>query len=227
MSNIKKKLIIVGSILFVILAASTTLIGSGAKKIPGTYSERPIVKNAGLVELNAPFISQKEIKAWNGCEAASLLQAFHLKGVLLKTNLRSFLAQMPISKDNNPYNGYAGSPYIKNQSGVFQTIFPKPLAKWGSKYHKVTDISGSSTNELKKQVKAGNPVITYIISYYEKPSYQKYFWGTGITNSHVVLLDGYERGYYHVSDPNRGKYWVKGSRFEAAYNYKKYAVAVQ
>ncbi|MEJ6401187.1 C39 family peptidase [Nicoliella lavandulae] len=213
--------------MFAIFAASQTIISESSDSIPGTYATRPSEQNAGAIELDAPFISQKAIQAWNGCEAASLLEGLHEKGILLNTDLKTFLTEMPISADNNPNDGYAGSPYIKNQTNAFQSIFPAALAKWGNRYHQVKDISGATPDQLKQQVKAGNPVVTYIVSHYGTPQYQKYSWGTGINNSHVVLLDGYERGYYHVADPNHGKYWVKAALFEKAYNYQKNAVAIQ
>ncbi|UQS84653.1 C39 family peptidase [Apilactobacillus apisilvae] len=228
MLNYKKIILFIGFLALAIFGASYTTFGSMNDEDPisGTYSIRPAEKNANAVELNAPYISQKAIKAWDGCEAASLLEAFHSKGVLLNTDLKEFLKQMPISKDGNPNNGFAGSPY-SSSGKYFESIFPKALDKWGNQYHKVKDMTGSSINDLKKQIDAGNPVLTYIVSGYQKPQYKKYSFGTEIDNSHVVLLDGYERGYYHVSDPNHGQYWVKASSFEQSYNYKKYAVAVQ
>ncbi|MHA8111384.1 C39 family peptidase [Lactobacillaceae bacterium Melli_B4] len=220
-------IILLGLVLMTVVAATETFVSKSSDHIAGTYVERPSETNADEVELDAPFISQKEIKAWNGCEAASLLEGLHEKGSMLNTDLRTFLTQMPRSKNNDPNNGYAGSPYIKNETNVFQSIFPKALAKWGNHYHHVQDMTGASIDQLKQQVRSGNPVVTYIVSHYGTPQYQKYSWGTGINNSHVVLLDGYERGYYHVADPNHGKYWVKAKLFETAYNYEHYAVAIQ
>lgn len=227
MFKYKKTTILIG-ILFVIgIFYTTNMIVSG-NHIPGTYADRPIEKDAKVVELNAPYISQQSDKAWNGCEAASLLEGFHEKGILLDMNLDNFLKQMPYSKNDNPNYGYAGSPYIENQENSLQSIYPKALSNWGNLYHHVEDMTGSTANDLKNQVKHGNPVVTYIVSHYnEIPEYQHYKWGSGIVNSHVVLMDGYERGYYHISDPNRGKYWVKANLFEKAYNYKRYAVAIQ
>ncbi|UQS86077.1 C39 family peptidase (plasmid) [Nicoliella spurrieriana] len=220
-------MITLGMILFTVFAASNTIVGESSNQLPGTFVDRPASNGGTAVQLDAPFISQQAIKAWNGCEAASLLEGLHEKGVMLNTDLRTFLAQMPISKNNDPNNGYAGSPYLKSEGRIFQSIFPEALTKWGNQYHHVKNISGSSVSELRAQVKLGNPVVTYIVSHYGTPQYQKYFWGTGINNSHVVLLDGYENGYYHVADPNRGKYWVNADLFERAYNYQKDAVAIQ
>ncbi|WP_105956961.1 C39 family peptidase [Apilactobacillus quenuiae] len=227
MFKYKKTIISMGFLVTLAIFYTASMIVSG-NKIPGTYIDRPIEQNAKVVELNAPYISQQSDRAWNGCEAASLLEGFHEKGILLNMNLSSFLKQMPYSKDENPNNGYAGSPYVENQNNMPQSIYPKALSNWGNLYHHVSDMTGATTNDLREQVKKGNPVVTYIVSHYnETPEYQHYKWGSGIVNSHVVLMDGYERGYYHISDPNRGKYWVKAHLFEKAYNYKRYAVAIQ
>ncbi|WP_181399118.1 C39 family peptidase [Apilactobacillus micheneri] len=227
MLSYKKVTIIIGLIFVFGIIYIANIIVSG-NHIPGTYISRPIETNAKVVQLNAPYISQQSDGAWNGCEAASLLEGFHEKGILSNTNLSDFLKQMPYSKNNNPNNGYAGSPYVKDQSNYSQSIYPKALSNWGNLYHHVSDMTGATAKDLQNQVSNGNPVVTYIVSHYnETPEYQRYNWGTGIVNSHVVLMDGYERGYYHISDPNRGKYWVKANLFEKAYNYKRYAVAIQ
>ncbi|UQS84652.1 C39 family peptidase [Apilactobacillus apisilvae] len=226
MLKYKKKFILTGCLFLVIIFSINLYISNN--KIPGTYINRPIEANAHAINLDAPYINQKSSKAWNGCEAASLLEGFHEKGILSKTNLSTFLKQMPYSKSDNPNNGYAGSPYIKDQDNKFQSIYPKALVSWGNLYHHVKDMTGSIVKDLKHQIKIGNPVIVYIVSHYsETPEYQHYKWGNGIVNSHVVLMDGYERGYYHISDPNRGKYWVKSKLLAKAYNYKRYAVAIQ
>lgn len=186
------------------------------------------LKTPTRVALNAPFVDQNAVKAWMGCESASLLEGLQSKGVLQKTGLVAFMKHLPRSKNNNPNNGFAGSPY-KVTPGVFQSIFPKPLAKWGNQYHAVKNISGASTATLRKQLRLHNPVVVYVTLHFQKAQWGHYFWGNGINNSHVMLLDGYDtkKKQYHVADPNHGKYWVSAKKFNRSYNYKHYAVAVQ
>ncbi|MDT6980930.1 C39 family peptidase [Levilactobacillus zymae] len=179
------------------------------------------------VALNAPYISQQAVKAWMGCESAALLEGLHYKGVKVHTGLVAFMKQLPRSKTNNPNNGFAGSPY-RVTPGVFQSIFPKPLAKWGNRYHRVTNISGTSAAGLRAQLRLNRPVVVYVTLHFAKAQWGHYFWGKGINNSHVMLLDGYntKTHQYHVADPNQGKYWVSAQKFSRSYNYRHYAVAI-
>ncbi|MFC6275429.1 C39 family peptidase [Levilactobacillus tangyuanensis] len=184
------------------------------------------LKIPSKVNLNAPYISQNKVKAWMGCESASLLEGLHYKGVLKSTGLVAFMKKLPRSKTNNPNTGFAGSPY-KVTPGVFQSIFPKPLAKWGNRYHSVKNISGAKVSKLRSELRMNHPVVVYVTLHFAKAQYGRYFWGTGINNSHVMLLDGYKKGAYHVADPNQGKYWVSANKFTRSYNYKHYAVTIQ
>ena len=187
---------------------------------------RSYLKTPTTVNLRAPYINQNAVKAWMGCESASLLEGLHNKGVMKTTGLIAFMTHLPRSKNNNPNNGFAGSPY-KVTPGVFQSIFPKPLAKWGNQYEPVKNMSGANLSKLRAQLRLHNPVVVYVTLHFAKAQYGHYFWGTGINNSHVMLLDGYKPGYYHVADPNQGKYWVAASKLTRSYNYKHFAVAVQ
>lgn len=183
---------------------------------------------ASYVLLNSPYINQNSSGYPMGCEAASLLQALQTKGRAKNYNLKNFIKEMPLSSNNNPNNGFAGKP-DRVTSGVYQSIYAKPLAQWGSKYGKVADISGSSVETLKDELRKGNPVVVYVTGDYAKPVYGKYWWGTGIDNAHIVTLDGFNQANntYHISDPNAGKYWVSASKFEASYNLRKSAVVVR
>lgn len=183
---------------------------------------------ASYVLLNAPYINQNSSGYPMGCEAASLLQALQKKGYAKNYNLKSFIKEMPLSSNNNPNNGFAGKP-DKIMNNVYQSIYTKPLAQWGNKYGKVADISGSSVETLKDELRKGNPVVVYVTGNYAKPDYGKYWWGTGIDNAHIVTLDGFNESNntYHISDPNSGKYWVSASKFEASYNLRKSAVVVR
>ncbi|RFB15435.1 hypothetical protein DZB84_12315 [Bacillus sp. HNG] len=178
-----------------------------------------------IVELKVPYLNQYLANAPMGCEAAALLQALQYKGYAKNYSLGSFLKEMPVDQEGNPNNGFGGTPY-KIVSGVYQSIYPAPLSKWGSKYGSVSNITGSSVENLKNQLENGNPVIVYVTMNWGSPQYGQYFWGTGIDNAHVMTLTGYKDGYYHVTDPAAGKYWVKASSFEASYNLTKYAVVV-
>ena len=183
---------------------------------------------SSYVLLDAPYINQNSSGFPMGCEAASLLQALQLKGYAKNYNLRSFIKEMPLSPNNNPNNGFSGRPDIVKPD-IYQSIFAKPLAQWGTKYGKAADITGASVNTLKDELRKGNSVVVYVTLYYAAPQYEKYWWGTGIDNAHIVTLDGFNQSNntYHISDPNEGKYWVSAAKFESSYNLRKSAVVVR
>lgn len=164
-----------------------------------------------------------------GCEAASLLQCLHYKGYATNYNLESFLAEMPISPDNNPYNGFAGTPYKVLSDDIFQSIFPAPLTDWGKQYGNVCNISGASVETLKQELLNNNPVVIYVPIYFQKAKWKDYFHGTTLFNMHVITLSGYDEktGNYKVTDPIRGNVWIKKGIFERGYNYLKWAVVVR
>lgn len=194
--------------------------------VSNKYVKKIAISNGKVVELKVPYYSQYSVNAPMGCEASALLQVLHFKGKAKQHNLTSFLKEMPIDPTGNPNKGFGGTPF-KVEKGVYQSIFPKPLAEWGSKYGEVVDISGSNVAALKTELNKGNPIVVYVTSNYAAPKYANYFWGKGITNAHVVTLSGYINGYYQVTDPARGKLWVSAKEFEGAYNLKKFAVVVR
>lgn len=176
-----------------------------------------------------PFINQYSAGAPMGCEAAALLQGLQAKGRATTYNLASFLREMPISPNKNPNNGFAGTPYSYLTDGTYQSIFPAPLASWGSKYGNVSNISGSSLETLKQEIRNGNPIVAYVTYDFATPVYAKYFWGVGIDNAHVLSVFGYNNNTrkWLVSDPAKGKYWVSYDRFDVTYTAMKYAVVIR
>ena len=199
--------------------------GKYLKKVNDTQAQNKVAQGK-VVQLKVPYYNQYLADAPMGCEASALLQALHYKGYAKDYNLKTFLKQMPIDKNGNPNNGFGGTPY-KVVKGVYQSIFAKPLAQWGSEYGTVEDISGASVAQLKEELDKGNPIVVYITLDYKAPVYEKYNWGTGIDNAHVVTLTGYKDGYYHVTDPARGVKWVSAKSFEYSYNLTKSAVVVR
>lgn len=184
--------------------------------------------NSGIINgtlLNAPYINQYQVGDM-ACEATALLEALHNKGYDNNYNIQSFIKTMPISPNGNPNEGFGGG-YQRVTYGIFQSIYPEPLAKWGSRFGNVQNISGSSPTDLQSQLLNGNPVVVYVTMHWAAPQYGNYFWGVGVNNSHVMTLDGYRPGYYHVEDPAGGSYWVSASNFENSYNIKRFAVVVK
>lgn len=177
------------------------------------------------VLLNAPYINQYEVGDM-ACEATSMLEALHCKGYALNYNIQNFIKTMPIAKNGNPNDGFGGG-YQTVTPGTFQSIYPAPLANWASNFGHVQNISGSTPAQIRQELVNGNPVVVYVTMHWAAPVYGHYWWGTGVNNSHVMTVDGYCPGQYHVEDPAGGSYWVSASNFENAYNIKRFAVVVR
>ncbi|KRM72238.1 hypothetical protein FC34_GL001223 [Lacticaseibacillus brantae DSM 23927] len=176
--------------------------------------------------LGVPFINQNTNGAPMGCEAASALEAMHYRGKHLDMTLVDLVKTMPIAADNNPAHGFAGSPYSRTP-GVMQTILPSAFDPWISQYATIKDISGASLDDIIGQIQAGNPVEAWVTSRLETPQYANYSWGQGVSNIHVVIVDGYNKNtaQVHVSDPVSGQYWASYQTFENAYAPFQKAVA--
>lgn len=187
------------------------------------------------------YISQVyPVSAPVGCEGTSLLMGLHAKGCALSVSLREFLDDMP-KHASNPAKGFVGSPYKADKTKRTRTtILPSPLAAWASKYGNVLDFSGSSPDELRAELLAGNPVVIYATLWWERPFYRTYnIEGQKmrmLSNNHVVLACGYdmERNLYYIADPYNIKdprkdlkYWINGDTFDRIYDERRHAVVVQ
>lgn len=161
----------------------------------------------------------------NGCEAASLLQGFQYQGLLLETDYQSWIDQMPISPEYDPYEGFGGSPY-KIAKGRFEAIFPPALLKWGRRYGRLRDLSGADEQALGEALRRGNPVVTYVTIDFTEPEPDTYPWGATFANNHAVLLDGETDDLWHVSDPIAGSYWLEKERFARSYDPRRWAIEV-
>lgn len=178
-----------------------------------------------VIELTkVPFVSQKDSKIYNGCEAASLLMALKYKDLLLDYDLKKFVEEMP-KHDFDPHQGFIHDIYSYEPRNVVHWIAPDALSKFANKYTKATDISGSSVDELKLRIKNNEPVIVYVTSEYKDAKFTSF---EVPLNLHVVLLVGYNQvdGSYIVMDPYYGKQVIDKAVFEKSYNYLKYAVSV-
>lgn len=119
--------------------------------------------------------------------------------------------------------------------GVFQSIFPAPLAAYGKNHSGgVANISGYSVNDLKAELDKGNPIVVFVTLDFAHPTWKKWEMGgemrNMVNNMHVVTLTGYNsNGSYHITDPasSKGKYWVSKSQFENAYNALQWGVVVR
>lgn len=101
---------------------------------------------------------------------------------------------------------------------------------WGKQYEtKVANISGASVDTLINEVRAGNPVVTWVTINFQPVRWGAWPFGVAVNNNHAVTLDGFNKAsnQVHVSDPISGTYWLSRTTFEAIYNARKYAVVVR
>lgn len=178
--------------------------------------------------LNVPYYNQNAWGAPVGCEGVALLQALQTKGYAKQYNPRTFLNEIPKSVDGTPYTGFVGSPFIANP-WQFTAIFDSALTKWGNRYGRVENISGSSTAQLLDQVWQGNPVVAYVTVHMTPLAWGNWSFGRVPNNNHAVTLSGYNKhnGTVYITDPIDGKYWMSASKFASIYEARKMAVVVK
>lgn len=174
--------------------------------------------------IEVPFISQKDAKIYNGCEAASLLMALQYKNKLLDYDLAKFVLEMP-KHDSDPHQGFIYDIYNYYPTNVAHWIAPDALSKFASNYKTAIDISGSNIEKLKQAIDNNNPVIVYVTANFSIPIIST---EEVPTNLHVVLLVGYNKinNNYIVMDPYYGRMEIEKDKFENSYNYLKYAVVI-
>lgn len=180
------------------------------------------------IEENPPkLVDQQAEGAPMGCEAAALYMALQEKGHALDLTYRQFLATMPYASDGNPNHGFSASPY--NGEGEYSSIYPAPLASWGSRYGSVQDISGSSVQQVIDQLWVGNPVVVYVTVGYATPRWVQCSFGWAVDNAHIMTATGYDADSdtLQMHDPSHGRrYWVSRDTFAQAFDAQHFAVVV-
>ena len=200
-------------------ASSSSADQPSTPSTPSTPSE-PVVTDKVL---GVPFVSQGNTML---CEGSSLLEGLLYKGYTTQ-NLSQFVQSMPLSADNNPYDGYSGE-WRHNVDGTYQGMMATPVVQWASKYgSKAVNISGQGTAGIKREITNGNSVVAWITYDYEAPEFKQMSWGRAVWNGHVVNVDGFKDGAYHVVDPVFGARWINANTFENAFNVTGMAVAVR
>ncbi len=188
--------------------------------------------------LNVPYHSQlTPVYAPVGCEATALLMGLQFKGIATDVSYRSFLDAMP-KHTSNPAKGFVGSPY-KQDSSLRTTIYPQALTDYSNTYAagRTVNFSGSSVEDIKTEIIAGNPVVVYLTTRREAPIYANYVvegqTQSLLKNNHAVLVTGYdsEANKLRITDPwswnGRNEYWVTVPSFSYSYNIRNHAIVVR
>ncbi|QFQ92431.1 GW dipeptide domain-containing protein [Lacticaseibacillus manihotivorans] len=177
--------------------------------------------------INVPNYNQFKAGAPVGCEGVSLYQALRAKGYAGKYSLRAFLNTIP--KANTPFSGFVGSPFVANNN-TYTAIFAAPLAKWGSRFGKVSNVSGRSVNQLMQLVLSGDSVVAYVTEHFAPVRWGNWSFGRVPNNNHAVTIAGADLANQklYLSDPIDGKYWISVQKFSRIYDARnKMAVVVQ
>ncbi len=161
------------------------------------------IQNAYRVIKNIPYINQNQEKVHNGCEVASLLMAAKYKGYWPNVTLKDIAEAVP--KTNDPHTGFIESIWEIAPKEIAHWIAPDALDQFARSYQggiATRDMTGSSLDDLKKEIDLGNPVVVWVTDQFETPEETKA--GQEVpANLHVVLLIGYNEitGDYVVQDP--------------------------
>ena len=188
--------------------------------------------------LDVPYHSQlAPVYAPVGCEPTALLMGLQYKGLATNVSYRQFLDAMP-KHPSNPEKGFAGSPYTLDNN-IRTTIYPQALTDYGNTYAagRVVNFSGSSVDDIKKEIIAGNPVVVYLTVKRQAPIYANYsIEGTTqslIKNNHAVLVTGYdsEANKLRITDPwswsGRNEYWLDIPSFAYSYNLRNHSIVIR
>ena len=187
-----------------------------------------------LYETVTPHYNQHAYGYGTGCGAVSLYMAMRYKGYLSGWTLQRFMSTMPYTSDGNPNNGFVGSPYNYDLTPANRAIYPAALAKWGSRYGKVTDISGCTVDYMMTEVLKNNPVLVLATWNMSDYAITEYSWGKYRDyNHHFFVLVGYDYDHdrYKVMDTllstGDGSKWVTGASFRKVWNGIKGSVVVR
>lgn len=160
----------------------------------------------------------------NGCEIVSLTAVLNYYGYdISKTEMADkYLPKQPFTRIDgklygpDPYIAYSGNP--RNWTGAWFSYAP-PIVEAAKSYfesvgrnNSVSDISGSSKEQIIELLNKGIPVVMWTTLDLTKPQKNAfwYLYDTGEyfpapINLHVIVLNGYEDNLVHVMNPLEGQ----------------------
>ena len=211
---------------------------SGEEKLYDTCVVNVIEPKTYKVELDNMNLTLEGYP--NSADAVSFYITLDGKGGINMT-IDEFMDSMPLSS-SNPDEGFVGNPKKEKTASVnkgkYNSMNPKAMIKWFENIDiivddkpEIKDLSGTDVSVLIEHIKNFEPVIVWVTEDFKEAVYKNYSWGKDISNSHTLVLVGYncESGDYLVndsSDESKGEYWVEKELFEKCYNYRKYAVVI-
>lgn len=154
---------------------------------PGKVGDAFRVKKTSNIISSVPYVSQyTPVFAPWGCAAASMTMLLRSKGVNVDLKYaQDNLPMYPEYKGGQKGNVYTGE-------GFGWVITPGTLTEYMKRwYPNVQDISGTNTQGIKNEILAGNPVLYYGYSSYQKDK----------VRNHAKVIVGYKNNQFLVYDP--------------------------
>ncbi|RBW68050.1 hypothetical protein DS031_18805 [Bacillus taeanensis] len=183
-----------------------------------TFVNERVIKDS--VKLDVRIISQLP-ELPRGCEVTSLAMLLNHAGV----NTDKMILAKEIKKDptpykkqngqvyfGNPYDGFVGDMYNKNNPGL--GVYHGPIRKLAIEYlpGQIIDLTGKDFNSLYSHLSAGKPVwIITNTQYRQLPAsyFEKWETPSGTLSvtykEHSVLVTGYDHDYIYFNDPLTGQ----------------------
>lgn len=151
-----------------------------------------------------------------GCEVTSLAIVLNYIGIAAdKCDLAdNYIEKGEIGK-TLPYDKFIGNPRDPKSFGCYSPVIVKCAEKYLSvvgESYSVTDLSGSTLENLFDEIDNGNPVIIWATINMDKPFYYSKIWHVDETDfrwmsrEHCMVLTGYDlcQGIVYVADPMKG-----------------------
>lgn len=182
----------------------------------------------------------------NGCEITSLTSVLNFYGHdVSKLDMADhylpkepFVTKADVLFGANPYKAYAGNP--REENGFFS--YAPPIVQAATTYLgevdsglKPVDLSGSTREEIMKELEMGNPVVIWVTLDLSKVKLN-YSWNLhntdkkfiAPTNLHAVVLNGYVGDKVHVMNPLQGQVTYNADAFfESFYDLGSHAMTVR
>ena len=228
-----KKNIVILFVLVALLVVSTILMNPKNQDnqelslSSKTFFKKDAKGNCDYVLMKTGNINQISIGAYQGCEIVSFYNALVYLDKTQDKSVSTWIDNLPyVGWGGDPNSGYAGNPWTADDDipdGGFPTIWPEALMKFAQDNNvKVANLSGASLADIKAAILSEHLVEMWVTIDFAAPNitYDDYYGHKVVTNTHAVILDGYDEAKkeFHVNDPIKGKYWLPESTIDSVYN---------
>lgn len=186
-------------------------------KTPSTVIWEAKLPSQQQIILDVPLISQMD-ELPKGCEVTSLAMIMNYAGIDIdKMTLAAQVKKEPTTyklekngriESGNPYKGFVGNMYNKNEFGY--GVYHGPIAELAEQYcgNRVVDLTGLSFEEVTYILQKGYPIWIITNSLYkplEDDQFEIWHTPTGIVKItfrlHSVVMTGIDENNVYINDP--------------------------